>query len=252
MGRTPEELGFWVDPEDLAGFSEKLEKYGSSREFDARFRTRTGEIRHGQWSLELIEMEQKTAIICLMNDITARKQAEQNLAAQKGRLEELVGQRTLELKSANKKLEKEIREREKAETEIRKSEEKFRNVVQASPLGIQLFKLEDDGRLIFQEANPAADRILGVDHAGFIGQTFEEVFPDLIDTEIPERYRLAAARGESWESELNRVPGAKYFTSPLKSRSFRLLPGKWWPCSMTSPKETRSGNVSGPSAPNFP
>lgn len=85
--------------------------------------------------------------------------------------------------------------------EARKSEESLKNLVDSSPFGIHEYRLDPDGRLIFRGANPAADRILGVDNSQFIGKTIEDAFPALVETEIPDRYREAAAKGTSWETE---------------------------------------------------
>jgi len=45
------------------------------------------------------------------------------------------------------------------------SEQRFRNIVQSSPMGIHMYRLEPGNRLVFQGANPAADHILGVDNS---------------------------------------------------------------------------------------
>jgi len=92
-------------------------------------------------------------------------------------------------------------QRQRAEAALRESEGKFRKIVEASPLGIHLYRLEPDGRLVFTGANPAANTILGVDHTQFVGKTIEEAFPPLASTEVPERYRRACATGEPWHTE---------------------------------------------------
>ena len=94
-----------------------------------------------------------------------------------------------------------ISERKQAERAQRESEEKFHNVVESSPMGIHLYSLESDGRLVFTGANPAADVILGVNNKQFVGKTIEEAFPLLIDTEVPERYRQICTSGEPWKTE---------------------------------------------------
>ena len=96
---------------------------------------------------------------------------------------------------------RDVTEREMAEEMLKASEATFRNIVQASPMGIHLYRLDSDDRLIFVGANPAADRLLGVDNGQFIGKTIEEAFPRLSNTEIPLRYRRAARDGESWQTE---------------------------------------------------
>lgn len=92
-------------------------------------------------------------------------------------------------------------EKKNTETALRLSEEKFRHIVQASPMGIHMYQLEADGRLIFTGANRAADEILGIDNSMFIGKTIEEAFPPLLATEIPEKYRSAAKYNQSWQTE---------------------------------------------------
>jgi len=89
----------------------------------------------------------------------------------------------------------------KIEAALQKSEEKFRNVIESSPMGIHMYRLEPDGRLIFTGANPSADAILGVENKQFIGKTIEDAFPPLAGTEVPERYRRVCAYGETWQTE---------------------------------------------------
>ena len=91
--------------------------------------------------------------------------------------------------------------RKEAEEAFRRSEEKFRQIVESSPMGIHMYKLEPNGQLIFNGSNPAADTILGVDNKQFIDKTIEEAFPPLTNTEIPSRYRRVCKAQENWEAE---------------------------------------------------
>ena len=86
-------------------------------------------------------------------------------------------------------------------TKRKESEEKFRNIVEASPMGMHLYQLKDDGRFVFIGANPAADTILGVDNSLFMGKTIEEAFPPLAESEIPVKYREVARSGKPWQTE---------------------------------------------------
>ena len=94
-------------------------------------------------------------------------------------------------------------EREKEALQFRSvdEDEKFWNVIKSVPVGVHMYRLEPDGRLLFIGTNPAADRILGVDNRQFVGKTLEEAFPALAATEVSERYRRAAAHGEAWKTE---------------------------------------------------
>lgn len=79
-------------------------------------------------------------------------------------------------------------------------EQRCRSTIESSPAGMHFYRLESDDRLVFVGANPAADKLLGIENAQFIGKTIEEAFPPLATTEIPALYRRVAATGEKWEA----------------------------------------------------
>jgi PAS domain S-box-containing protein len=113
----------------------------------------------------------------------------------------------------------------RAEEALQESEKKFRNIIESIPMGMHMYELEPDGRLVFTGANPAADEILGVDNTQFVGQTIEEAFPALTETEVPEQYRLVASTGEPWQIdqiiyEENQIAGA------FEVHAFQTSPGK--------------------------
>ena len=96
---------------------------------------------------------------------------------------------------------------------LEESEVKFRSIVESSPMGMHMYRLDDDDRLIFLGANPAADKILGVDHSQFAGSTLEDAFPGLESTEIPNRYSEVCLSGKPWHTEQinyedNQISGA--------------------------------------------
>ncbi|MHA2370298.1 MAG: PAS domain-containing sensor histidine kinase, partial [Candidatus Hodarchaeales archaeon] len=94
-----------------------------------------------------------------------------------------------------------ITARKLMEDELRQSEEKFRNIIEFVPIGMLMYQLISGEKLVFYDANPAAAKILGVDTEQFIGKTIEEAFPPLAETEVPERYRLAASKGVTWQTD---------------------------------------------------
>ena len=92
--------------------------------------------------------------------------------------------------------------RRRAEEELRASEVRNRRIIEGSPTGIHLYELGPGDTLVFLGANPAADRILGIEHAHLVGRTIDDVFPGLRDSGVPESYREVARNGSSWHADL--------------------------------------------------
>jgi PAS domain S-box-containing protein/putative nucleotidyltransferase with HDIG domain len=123
------------------------------------------------------------------------------------------------------KLEALTREGKRNEKARQESEEQFRNVIHASPMGIHVYELQGDSRLVFTGANPAADSILQVDNSEFIGKTIEEAFPPLATTEVPDRYRRAAAEGTYWHTE-QIIYEDDHIQGAFEVSAFQTSPGK--------------------------
>ena len=86
IGRTTVELGIWADPQRRGELLEQLQAEGRVRNEEFRLRTKTGEIRTGLLSSELIEIEGETYTVTAVADITERKRAEEALASVSRRL----------------------------------------------------------------------------------------------------------------------------------------------------------------------
>ncbi|OVE75681.1 hypothetical protein BVX97_03860, partial [bacterium E08(2017)] len=95
-----------------------------------------------------------------------------------------------------------ITDRKHAEESLKESETKFRHIIESSPIGMFMYRLEPDGRLILTDVNPAANKLTGADNNKHVGSTIEEAFPALAGTEVPDRYREAAAKGTPWYNEV--------------------------------------------------
>jgi PAS domain S-box-containing protein len=92
-----------------------------------------------------------------------------------------------------------ITDLKETEEKLKESQEHMRNLFNSIPMGIHMYHLYEDGRLVFIGANPAADEILHLDNMEFIGKTIEEAFPPLIESDIPKRYRELAKNGGYWK-----------------------------------------------------
>jgi PAS domain S-box-containing protein len=115
--------------------------------------------------------------------------------------------------------------RQRAEDELRASEERNRRVIEGSPTGIHIYEFDERGELVLLGANPAADRILGLDHAGLVGETVENVLPGLAGSEVPGRYREVARSGEPWHADLVTYSGGR-IDGAYEAWAYPIGPGR--------------------------
>lgn len=101
---------------------------------------------------------------------------------------------------------------------------RYRQMVHLAPIGMHFYRLEDEGRLILEDFNPAANEILGIDHAALLGRPVEEAFPGLVGTEIPDRYREIARTGGIWTDEQTRYENQDH-AGVFSVRAYRTSPG---------------------------
>jgi signal transduction histidine kinase/CheY-like chemotaxis protein len=130
---------------------------------------------------------------------------------------------TAELRRAIAGLRAEVEERRAIETRLRESESRFRSIVESSPTGIHLYRLEEPGRLVLTGSNPAGDRIIGTSVGPLVGRTIEEAFPGLVATEVPDRYRRLCSEGGTWRSEV--TYSDEPFRGTYEVHAFQTAPG---------------------------
>ncbi len=81
IGHTATELGLWGNIEDRSKVFQTLQTQKSIYNLEVQFRLKSGEIRHGVASLEVIEFNGETCILGQTYDITKYKQAEEKIKA---------------------------------------------------------------------------------------------------------------------------------------------------------------------------
>ena len=79
VGRTTFEFGFWADFTDRKIMTDELEKHGFLQNSEFKFHNKSGEIRWGIFSAELINIKGEQCVITSLNDITERKRSEEAL-----------------------------------------------------------------------------------------------------------------------------------------------------------------------------
>ena len=122
LGRTSTELGLWADPEERKAFIIAVVKRGEVHDFPVRVRVRSGEIRDVLNSGRVIEVDGEQMLVATTHDVTERKRDEEELKLYRDRLEQLVEQRTAELKQANAQYQETNRRLEEAHNQLLQTE----------------------------------------------------------------------------------------------------------------------------------
>lgn len=104
LNRTTIELNLWADPRDRERYAAGLRESGRVREMEAGFRTKSGAILDGLVSGEGVVLGDELCLLTIIRDITERKKTDAELQKYRMHLEDLVNERTEELKAANEKL----------------------------------------------------------------------------------------------------------------------------------------------------
>lgn len=144
-------------------------------------------------------------------DMTDKKRLERELRRSRDMLEQRVKERTAELAAANSALESEILERRETESALRKSEERFRDIVASIPGVVYQFKIDAAGERSFLYASPAATRMFGVEVETVLADPdswFDRVHPeDRADLEESIRQSYETFEMWSWEGRFLRSDG---------------------------------------------
>jgi len=79
LGRTAVELRFWPDAKDRSNFLELLQERGRVRDLPVNFLTKSGEMRTGLLSAEVIEVAGERSILTVTKDLTEYRRLEKQL-----------------------------------------------------------------------------------------------------------------------------------------------------------------------------
>ena len=104
------------------------------------------------------------------------------------------------------------------------TDQRLSKILDSTHLGMHLYELRPEDRLVLVGANPASEHILGQDRHSLLGRDLEEAFPALTRTELPRRYREIALGGVAWQSE-HLIPRQGLPPSAVEARAFQVAPG---------------------------
>jgi len=91
IGRTPFDLNLWVDPAQRVRMAKEIQAKGTLRNVEVAFRSKSGEVRLGLGSAELIEIAGEPCLLTMVTDITERKRIQEQLQISEARLAGIVG-----------------------------------------------------------------------------------------------------------------------------------------------------------------
>ncbi len=171
LGRSIRE----VIPDVAAGVEEQLRQVFETGEpiiggaVDAETPAQPGRIRSFQHHYYAIKSEAGTVsrVACVVQEVTARKQAEEALDRARGELERRVEERTAEWREANAALQREIAER-------RRTQDLYKALLLAAPDPIVI--VDRDGEIVM--VNRQVERVLGYSSEELIGQSVDTLLPE--------------------------------------------------------------------------
>ena len=143
-------------------------------------------------------------IFGISRNITALKQVEQELIQYRERLEELVSERTGQLRRINERLHQSITERTKVELDLRSSERQYRMLAENVKDGIMIVQ---NAVVVF--ANTVLATMLGISAESLLGQEPETVFhwgAEYPASDSIRQVRLTAPDGRELWTEIEQTP----------------------------------------------
>ncbi|MCE5198323.1 MAG: PAS domain S-box protein [Armatimonadota bacterium] len=166
-------------------------------------RKRDGSLIPTEMTVVVMSIDGHTYAAAVARDITERNKAEQELARYRERLEELVVDRTADLRRANDQLRQEIAERERAEEALRDSERKYRQIYES--FYDVYFRTSVDGRI--EIVSPSIQQHAGYDPEWLVGRPVTDVYYNAKDRQFFLDMMLAKGEVENYEMRLKTLDG---------------------------------------------
>ena len=169
-------IGDLTHPEDMAmeldGTRQLLDGRTGQFQTDTRYVRKDGRVVWVRLSIRLMRNADggPAYYLPMMEDITRRKQAEEAVREARGRLEERVRQRTEDLERTVETLQDEVLTRQRTERALRRSEQRYREIVETAEEGIWL--LDEAGRTVL--VNRKLAEMLGYSPGEMIGRDAQE------------------------------------------------------------------------------
>jgi PAS domain S-box-containing protein len=201
-----------VHPEDKEYVDRKWTAALNGEPYDIEHRIVVGDTV--RWVRERAELEfdhegQLRGGFGTVQDITARKQAEEALRRAHDELEEQVTERTASLRLANELLLQEIEERQAVEDRLRESEASFTAFMSHLPGPAVMRNIQ--GRYLF--ANVAWEKMTGKTRGEWQGKTLQDIWPPEMASRLQQLDQEVLLAGEPRETleTLQETDGTHHF-----------------------------------------
>ncbi|GEM_PF-2586047 len=150
------------------------------------------------------------AATMFITDISERKRSQEELEEHRDKLMKLVDKRTAELELANERLEREVKERIKAEEDLRNSEMRHRHVSEMTSDFLYSFTVEPDGTVKEDWVTDTLFEMIGFNHSETmsLGGMRGVVHPDDVDAVNRHHEVILSGRKNSSEFRIRTKEGA--------------------------------------------
>ncbi len=151
---------FYANPRDRVLVLNAIRDLGSITDLEIVFRRKDGTHFTALLNTNLVQLDDQPLLLSCLQDITERKQTEQELEQLHTTLEERIEQRTALLSKTNDSLLQEFREHQRAEEALKESEERYRRIITAITNYIYT-EIIKDGRVVQTIHGPGCEAITG-------------------------------------------------------------------------------------------
>jgi PAS domain S-box-containing protein len=162
----------YCNPEDRKVYSTKMMEQGILRNEELHMKKKDGTPIIVNDTGKIVDVDGNLCFDGVIEDITSRKRTDEELENYRHHLEEIVGERTSELKLANQKLEQEVADRMLAEESL--AAEKERLSVTLRSIGDGVITTDMEG--VVTSINKVAERLTGWTQEEAVGNALRTVF----------------------------------------------------------------------------
>ena len=185
----------YQDPSQRDVLVQKFMELGQVSDYEVTIRDKDDAILFCSINARLLRKPDGTPdrMVGSLRIINDRKQAEQELDKYRRELESLVDERTVDLQTTNQQLIQEIEQRKAIEEALRKSEGRYRTVLEDIDEGY--FECDLKGQLTF--FNDTLCRILGFSRAELLGMDGRHFMSEESAHRITEQFRKITSEGDA-------------------------------------------------------